>query len=156
LNPALYLPPVPGVHRREAYRLFRYALEQGMSWLRARVLAAAASYGEKVWAFQGGLADFVGCSLRTVQRAFDEAKRLGLLTSRRSRQGELTPTGKYLKCGFALRTFTTWNTRSRRRYNQIAARFALQDVYRRSRAEQNRRDRAEIAEAVAEFRAQAP
>lgn len=156
LNPALYLPPVPGVHRREAYRLFRYALEQGMSWLRARVLAAAASYGEKVWAFQGGLADFVGCSLRTVQRAFDEAKHLGLVTSRRSRQGELTPTGKYLKCGFALRTFTTWHTRSRRRYNQIAARCALQDVYRRARAEQNKRDRAEIREAVAEFQALGP
>lgn len=156
MNPALYLPPVPGVHRREAYRLFRYAIEQGMSWLRARVLAAAASYGEKFWGFQGGLAQFIGCSLRTVQRAFDEAKRLGLVTSRRSRQGELTPTGKYLKCGFALRTFTTWQTRSRRRFNAIAARFALQDVYRRARGEQNKRDRAEIAEAVTEFRSMAP
>lgn len=127
-----------------------------MSWLRARVLAAAASYGEKFWGFQGGLAQFIGCSLRTVQRAFDEAKRIGLVTSRRSRQGELTPTGKYLKCGFALRTFTTWHTKSRRRYNQIAARCALQDVYRRSRGEQNKREKAEIREAVAEFRAQAP
>ena len=156
MNPALYLPPVPGVHRREAYRLFRFALEQGMSWLRARVLAAGASYGEKFWGFQGKLADFVGCSLRTVQRAFNEAKCLGLLTSRRSRQGELTPTGKYLKCGFALRTFTTWHARSRRRYGEIAARFALQDVYRRARGEQNKRDRAEIREAVAEFQALGP
>lgn len=156
MNPRLYLPEVPGVHRREAYRLFRYALEQGMSWLRARVLAAAASYGEKCWAFQDNLAAFIGCSLRTVQRAFDEGKRLGLLTSRRSRQGELTPTGKYLKCGFALRTFTTWHTRSRRRYNQIAARFAQSDLYRRMRGKQNQREKAEIAEAVAEFRSQAP
>jgi len=136
--------------------VFRYALEQGMSWLRARVLAAAASYGEKCWAFQDNLAAFVGCSLRTVQRAFDEAKRLGLVTSRRSRQGELTPSGKYLKCGFALRTFTTWGLRSRRRINATAARFAQSDVYRRMRARQNQLDRAEIAEAVAEFRAQAP
>ena len=127
-----------------------------MSWLRARVLAAGASYGEKFWGFQDNLAQFIGCSIRTVQRAFDEAKRLGLVTSRRSRQGELTPTGKYLKCGFALRTFTTWNTRSRRRYNAIAARCALQDVYRRARGEQNKRDKAEIAEAVTEFRAMAP
>lgn len=156
MNPQLYLPDVPGVHRREAYRLFRYAIEQGMSWLRARVLAAAASYGEKFWGFQRGLAEFIGCSLRTVQRAFDEGKRIGLVTSRRSRQNEVTPTGKYLKCGFALRTFTTWHARSRRRYNQIAARFALSDVHRRARGEQNKRDRAEIREAVAEFQALGP
>lgn len=156
LNPRFFLPEVPGVHRREALRVFRYALEQGMSWLRARVLAAAASYGQQCWAFQDNLAEFVGCSLRTVQRAFDEGKRLGLLYSRRSRQGELTPTGKYLKCGFALRTFTTWGLRSRRRINETAARFARSDMFRRMRAQQNQREKAEIADAVTEFRSMAP
>lgn len=156
MNPRLFLPEVQGVHRREAYRLFRYALEQGMSWLRARVLASAASLGPTYWGFQRTTAEFIGCSLRTVQRAIDEAKRLGLLTSRRSRRGELTPSGKYLKCGFALRTFTTWHTRSRRRYNAIAARFALSDVHRRRRGHQNKLDRAEIREAVAQFQALGP
>lgn len=127
-----------------------------MSWKRARVLAAAASYGQKVWAFQDNLAAFVGCSIRTVQRAFNEAKVLGLLYSRRSRQGELTPTGKYLKCGFALRTFTTWGLRSKRRIRAVCARYAQADMHRRMRAAQNKLDKAEIAQAVTEFRGMRP
>ncbi len=156
MNPAYFLPEVPGVHRREALFVFRYALSEGMSWKRARVLAAAASYGETFWGFQDNLAEFVGCSIRTVQRAFNEAKVLGLLYSRRSRKGELTPTGKYLKCGFALRTFTTWGLRSARRIRGVCARHAQADVHRRMRGAQNKRDKAEIGEAVAEFRSLGP
>ncbi len=137
--------------------MFRFALGQGMSWKRARVLAAAASYGEKFWGFQRGLAEFVECSLRTVQRAFDEAKTLGIIYSRRSKQGEIPPgMARPFKCGFAMRTFSAWGLRSTRRIGAVCARYAHSDMYRRMRAAQNKRDKAEIREAVAELRSLGP
>jgi hypothetical protein len=157
LNPAYFLPPVPGVHRREALFVFRFALGQGMSWKRARVLACAASYGEKFWGFQRGLAEFVQCSVRTVQRAMDEAKTLGIIYSRRSRQGEIPPgMARPFKCGFAMRTFSAWGLRSTRRIGAVCARHAHQDMHRRMRAAENRREKPEIAAALAEFRALGP
>jgi hypothetical protein len=157
LNPAYFLPPVPGVHRREALFVFRFALGQGMSWKRARVLSCAASFGEKFWGFQRKLALYVGCSLRTVQRAMNEAKTLGIIYSRRSKQGEIPPgMAKPFKCGFAMRTFTAWGLRSTRRIGAVCARYAMSDAYRRMRAAQNAREKPDIAAAVAEFRALRP
>lgn len=157
MNPRYFLPPVPGVHRREALFVFRYALSQQMTWKRAHCLAVAASYGQKSWVFQGTVAKLVGCSLRTVQRAMNEAKTLGILYSRRSRQGETPPNGRGpLKCGCAIRTFTAWGLRSTRRINAVCARYAQADIQRRMRAAENAREKPEIAAAVAEFRAMRP
>lgn len=157
LNPLYFLPPVPGVHRREALFIFRFALSQGMTWKRAHALAAAASYGEKWWGFQETVADWAKCSVRTVQRAVDEAKTLGILYSRRARKGEVQPGQRgYPKCGYAIRTFTAWGLRSTRRVGAVCARYAQQDMHRRMRAAENRRQKPEIAEALAEFRAMRP
>lgn len=153
MNARLFLPPVPGVHRREAYFVFRFALKEQMSWKRAYCLAVAASYGQKSWVFQGSVAKWVKCSVRTVQRAMNEAKTLGILHSRRSRQGEVPPNGRGpLKCGCAIRTFSAWGLRSARRIGAVCARFAEQDRFRRMRAAENAREKPLIADAIAEFR----
>jgi hypothetical protein len=157
LNPAHFLPPVPGVHRREALAVFRFALYERMSWKRAHALAIAASYGENCWAFQKRIAEWAKCSVRTVQRAMNEAKTLGIIRSRRSRRGEIPQNGRGpLKCGFAMRTFTAWGLRSLRRIRGVCARYAEADAFRRMRAAQNRLEKPEIREAVAEFRAMRP
>ena len=157
MNPLHFLPPVPGVHRREALFVFRFALREQMSWKRAHCLAVAASYGQKSWVFQGTVAKWVKCSVRTVQRAFNEAKTLGIIYSRRSRQGEVPPNGRgSLKCGCAIRTFTAWGLRSVRRIGGVCARYAMADAARRMRAAENSREKPDIAAAVAEFRALRP
>lgn len=154
MNPLHFLPPVPGVHRREALFVFRFALREQMSWKRAHCLAIAASYGAKSWVFQGTVAKWAKCSLRTVQRAMNEAKTLGIIYSRRSRQGEIPPNGRGpLKCGCAIRTFTAWGLRSARRIGGVCARYAQADAMRRMRAAENAREKPLIAEALAEFRA---
>ena len=157
MNPAFFLPPVPGVHRREALFVFRFALLQEMSWKRAHCLAVAASYGQKSWVFQGTIAKHVKCSVRTVQRAMNEAKMLGILWSRRSRQGEVPPNARgSLKCGCAIRTFAAWGLRSIRRVGAVCARYALSDAHRRMAAAEKAREKPDIAAAVAEFRGLRP
>lgn len=157
MNPLYFLPPVPGVHRREALSIFRFALDQGMTWKRAHALAAAASYGEKWYGFQKTVAEWAKCCVRTVQRAVDEAKTLGILHSRRAKKGEILHGMRgYPKCGYAIRTFTAWGLRSRRRIGAVCARYAHSDIHRRMRAAQNKLDKAEIGEALQEFRALRP
>lgn len=157
MNPRYFLPPVPGVHRREALFVFRFALQEQMSWKRAHCLAVAASFGAQSWVFQGTVAKWVKCSVRTVQRAMNEAKTLGILWSRRSRQGEVPPNARgSLKCGCAIRTFTAWGLRSIRRIGAVCARYAQSDAFRRMRAAENAREKPDIAAAVAEFRALRP
>lgn len=157
MNPAFFLPPVPGVHRREALFVFRFAIGQGMSFKRAHCLAVAASYGEKSWVFQKTVANWAKCSMRTVQRAMNEAKILGIIYSRRSRQGEVPPNARgSLKCGCAIRTFTAWGLRSTRRIGAVCARYARSDSFRRMRAAENAREKTDIREAVEEFRALRP
>lgn len=157
MNSRLFLPPVPGVHRREAYFVFRFALQEQMSWKRAHALAVAASYGAKSWVFQSNIAKWANCSVRTVQRAINEAKTLGILWSRRSRQGEIPPNGRGpLKCGCAIRTFSAWGLRSVRRIGAVCARYAQADAFRRMRAAENARERPLIAEAIAEMRGLRP
>jgi len=153
MNPAYFLPPVPGVHRREALSIFRFALLQGMSWKRCHALAAAASYGAKWWGFQETVAQWAKCSVRTVQRAMNEAKTLGIICSRRARKGEIQPGQRgYPKCGYAIRTFTAWGLRSVRRIGAVCHRYAQADIHRRMRAAENAREKPDIAAAVAEFR----
>lgn len=99
----------PGPHRREADAVYAFALERGMSKMRAWITACGASYGKTFWTFQRTLSKFCGGCVRTVQRAISDSKRCGLLTSRRIKRGETAPGGRGpLTCGAALRTIVGW------------------------------------------------
>jgi hypothetical protein len=154
MHPGLALP---GRYRQEAEWIKRFCLDRGMSWKRAYVLACAASLGRTCWAFQATLADFTGYSVSTVFRAFRQAKKLGLIVSRRLRVNE-QPEGsdRPISCGGAFRRFVSWGMTPRRMVRlclQYAARWIYREQAVEARAE---RERAELARAVADFRALAP
>jgi hypothetical protein len=128
-----------------------------MSWKRAYIIACAASQGKVCWAFQSTLAKYTGYSVRTVQRAFSQAKRLGLIVSRRLRRGE-QPDGANgpITCGGALRRFVSWGLTARRMVG-LCLKYAQRWIYRQqAQADRAERQRAEVAAAVADFRALAP
>lgn len=131
-----------------------------MSWKRAYALACLASLSSEngiCWAFQSKVAKFTGYSVRTIQRAVRQAKRLGVLVSRRLRRGE-QPVGarKAITCGGALRRFIAWG-KPKAAALALRARYALRDIWRREAAERRaERERDELRAAVADFRALAP
>jgi len=128
-----------------------------MSWKRAYILACAASQGKICWVFQSTLAEFTGYSLRTVQRAFRQAKKLGVIVSRRLRRGE-QPEGARgpITCGGALRRFVSWGLTARRMVG-LCLKYAQRWQYREQAMEARAaRERAELGAAVADFRALAP
>jgi hypothetical protein len=154
MNPGLSLP---GRHRQEAEWIMRFALQRGMSWKRARVLACAASYGRICWAFMKTLVRFTGYCLSTVYRAFRQAKKIGIIIARRLRINE-QPEGsdKPISCGGAYRTFISWGMTPRRMV-RLCLSYAARWIWREQAIEaQRERERAELALAVADFRALAP
>jgi hypothetical protein len=117
-----------------------------MSRPRAWALACGASYGRKFWTFQSTLAKFTGFCVRTIQRAFRQAKKLGILFSKRIKRGETAPGGRGpLTCGAALRTIVGWGMPEAQAM-ALRLRYAVREEFRR----------AELAAAVAEFRSLAP
>jgi len=154
LNPGVALP---GPFRREALAVAEHCVAQGMSWKRAYALACLASQGRISWMFQSTAAKFAGISVRTIQRAVRQAKKLGVLVSRRLRRGE-QPHGarKPISCGGALRRFIGWGA-PKLQALALRAKYAMRWIWREQAVEQRReRERAEVAAAVAEFRGLAP
>lgn len=148
---------LPGAYRVEASLIHAFCLERGMSWQRAYIMACASSYGRICWTFQSKLASFTGYSVRTIQRAMRQAKKLGVIRSRRLRRGERPPGATQpITCGGALRKFVAWGlpvVRAAVVCLSVAVQWQYREAAVEARAE---RERAEAREAVAEFRNLAP
>jgi hypothetical protein len=133
-----------------------------MSWLRAYAIACLASLAENGigWGFQSNVAKFMLGSgatpaqvrgrMRTIQRAVRQAKRLGVLVSRRLRRGERPPGARQpITCGGALRRFIGWGA-GKAQALALRARYAVRWEWREAALKR------ELAAAVAEFRGLSP
>jgi AraC-like DNA-binding protein len=97
-----------GPYQHEARAAFLRAIESGLSVTRAYVLAQVASFKDG-WLFRSTLAEKVGCSVRTVARAFAQAKREGLLRTHRAKKREIPPgCDQPLRCGWSHRFVIGW------------------------------------------------
>lgn len=98
----------PGPYTSEAVLAFRRAHGQGMNSLRSLVVGCVASFKD-CWMFQRKLAERLGCSLRTVQRALHQARELGLVETHRSKLGEHAPgLDQPVPCGWSHRWAIGW------------------------------------------------
>lgn len=81
------------------------ALAAGISYARAQVLANIASFPDG-WVFRKTIAEFLGISVKTVQRGINDGKGEGLTGVARSKEGEKPPGWKGKEapwCGFSHR-----------------------------------------------------
>ena len=102
----LWLGPV----HSEARSAYERARRVGLSPTRALVLGSIASRKD-TWAFRKNIAAFVGCSVRTVQRAITQAKAEGLLKTFRCKKKEIPPgLNKALWCGWSHRVVVGWGS----------------------------------------------
>lgn len=124
-----------------------------MSPKRAYAVACAASLGQICWTFQSTIARFTGYAVRTIQRAIRQAKKLGVLVSRRLRRGERPPGARQpITCGGALRRFIAWGA-PKAQAMALRAKYAIREVWRSEQRERRAEaERAEIAAALTEFR----
>jgi hypothetical protein len=137
--------------------VFRFCEEHAFPPKRAYALACLASVGEQTWTFQATIAKFTGACVRTVQRSVRQAKRFGILITKRIPRGA-RPRGadKRLDCGAAWKRFTAWGlplARAMARCWRYAQGWLRHEA---NLAAWRERQRAEIAEAVSEFRAGRP
>lgn len=99
-----------GPSAAEASSAYGRAREAGMSVLRSLVVGQIASF-RQCWAFRRKLAEKVGCSVRTVQRAITQAKAEGLLGTARAKPHEIPP-GRDAQgpvaCGWSHRWIIGW------------------------------------------------
>lgn len=144
---------LPGPHRREAELVQRFCVDGGMSWKRAYAVACMASMGQFCWSFALNIAKFAGVSRKTVQRAVLQAKKLGVLVSRRIRRGERPPGADYsYSCGGAYRRFVAWGLSTSRALARCA-RYAVRWIWRQQAEDARRaRERAELDSALADLR----
>jgi DNA-binding transcriptional MocR family regulator len=98
----------PGPHRAEAVKAFHRAIDGGMTSLRSLVVGCVASFRD-CWMFQRQIAQRLGCSLRTVQRALAQARELGLIECHRAKTSENAPgLGRPVPCGWSHRWAIGW------------------------------------------------
>lgn len=101
---SLWLGPVPS----EAIAMHHRARREGMSLTRALVVGNIASHRD-CWAFRKKLAEKVGCSVRTVQRAITQAASLGLIGVARAKRNEKPPGLDHdVPCGWSHRWTVGW------------------------------------------------
>lgn len=77
--------------------------------MRALVIGSVASFKE-CWAFRRKLAEKVGCSVRTVQRALTQARSEGLIGLARAKKTEVPPGWQHgpVTCGWSHRWVVGW------------------------------------------------
>lgn len=101
---SLWLGPV----HTEARSAFQRARDAGLSPLRALVIGTIASFRD-CWAFRSKIAEHIGCSTRTVQRAITQAKSEGLIGVARAKQDEKPPNWhSVVPCGWSHRWTIGW------------------------------------------------
>jgi hypothetical protein len=98
-----------GKDQNEGRAAYHRAREAGMSITRSMVIGEIATYKD-CWRFRRTIARTIGCCVRTVQRAFTQAKELGLIGVHRAKKGEIPPrgeddpnAGKPIDCGWSHR-----------------------------------------------------
>ena len=92
-----------GPDHHEARLQEQLARSEGLTVARARVVGHIGSMRD-CWAFRRKLADAVGVSVRTVQRAITQAKELGLIDVHRAKENEVPPGAKGpIPCGWSHR-----------------------------------------------------
>jgi|WetSurMetagenome_2_1015567.scaffolds.fasta_scaffold570715_1 DNA-binding transcriptional regulator LsrR (DeoR family) len=98
----------PGPYAGEAVKAFHRAIESDMGSLRALVIGCVGSFRD-CWVFQRQIADRLGCSVRTVQRALRQARDLGLIECHRAHKNENAPgLQKPIPCGWSHRWVIGW------------------------------------------------
>ena len=103
LNAALRLGVWIGPDWTEAQAMYERARELGMSKSRAEALAHVASRKD-LWAFARYVAERIGCSVRTFQRAITQGKSLGLVRTARGKKTEVPPGANApIACGWCHR-----------------------------------------------------
>lgn len=99
----LLAPAYLGPDHLEARFAEQRARQQGLSAYRAKVVGQIASFRDG-WAFRRRIAELVGCSIRTVQRAITQAREEGLLGVARAKPNEVPPGAKApMSCGWSHR-----------------------------------------------------
>jgi hypothetical protein len=106
-----------GPSHYEARAAYHRARGAGLTSLRALVVGTIGSF-QDCWSFRSTIATFLGCSVRTVQRAITQAKQEGLIGVARSkvtvkpdgsREFEPAPKlGKPIPCGWSHRWTVGW------------------------------------------------
>jgi len=97
-----------GPYQHEGTKAFLGAREDGMSVKRAIVLGHAGSFKD-CFAFRKTIAKWAGCSVRTVQRAFTEARQKGRNGTARAKPGEIPPgCDTPIPCGWSHRWTIGW------------------------------------------------
>lgn len=87
----------------EAQAAYARARAAGMSKARAEALGHVASRDD-CWAFARSIAERVGVSRRTIQRAFAQGTALGMVRTARAKKGEVPPgASKPFECGWSHR-----------------------------------------------------
>lgn len=110
-----------GPNPHEARSAYIRARRAGMNSLRALVVSFCASFKD-CWAFRRKIAEIIGCSVRTVQRALTQAQDLGLLRCARAKKGEAPPGAKRpIDCGFSHRWIMGWGEAGKNAAKRIAA-----------------------------------
>jgi hypothetical protein len=97
-----------GPHVHEAGAAFQRARGRGMTTTRALVVGHIASHRE-CWSFRRRLAERIGCSVRTVQRAITQAVSLGLVGVARAKKTDVPPgLDRPVDCGWSHRWTIGW------------------------------------------------
>jgi hypothetical protein len=97
-----------GPHVSEASAAFRRGRVAGMTATRALVVGHIASHRD-CWAFRRRIAERIGCSVRTVQRAITQALSLGLVGVARAKKTEVPPgLDRPVECGWSHRWTIGW------------------------------------------------
>jgi hypothetical protein len=100
----LWLGPV----HTEARAAYTRARGRGLTPLRSLIVGTVASFKD-CWAFRSKIAAFVGCSVRTVQRALTQARSEGLIGVARGKKNECPPNWKSpVACGWSHRWTVGW------------------------------------------------
>lgn len=98
----------PGRCVDEAWAMYRRAREAGMSTTRSLALGCIASF-KQGWIFRSTIAEHIGASIRTIQRAITQGKNLGLIGVARAKKGEIPPGVTHApRCGWSHRWVNGW------------------------------------------------
>jgi DNA-binding transcriptional MocR family regulator len=111
----------PGPVHVEARAAYARAREAGLSLARAMVIGAVASFRD-CWMFRRKLAEKLGLSVRTVQRALTQGEAEGLIGKARAKQGEKPPNmPEAIPCGWSHRWTIGWGQAGKLVQSAVAA-----------------------------------
>lgn len=103
-----YVTQWAGPYQTEGLAAFERARQAGMSMLRALALGHVGSFKD-CWLFRLNIADKIRGSVRTVGRALQQGRELGLIGTARGKKHEIPPgRTEPVTCGFSHRWTNGW------------------------------------------------